>query len=294
MSVLLRFGTIRCPSLFISWLLLLTCAVPVRSHAQAFGPPGVSADAPFWEGFSYYFTGVEFPSGIADVYAWFEWGTTTAYGSASSQTYLPYNGQPSASFNATVYGLVPNTLYHYRAAASNYVATGYGSDATFTTAGPPVITSQPQSHAVAPASTVTFTVGAYSGLSLSYQWEKDGVVIASATAPAFTITNAQSSDAGTYMALVSNVYFGGWVVASSSASLNVGSAPTPLLQFSHAQGNLVLTWPVYQPGYNLETSTTLNSTNWTGANYTLLTNGNTITATIPSSAGQRFFRLRYP
>jgi hypothetical protein len=293
MSTLPGFKTIRCSRLFISLLFLLICAVPVRLHAQALGPPGVSVNEPFWEGYSYYFTGGEYPSGNADAYAWFEWGTTAAYGSASSHTHLPYNGQP-ASFNASVNGLVPNTLYHYRAAASNYLATGYSPDAIFTTAGPPVITSEPQSQAVAPGSTVTFTVGAYSGLSLSYQWEKDGVSIAAATASAFTITNAQSSDAGTYMVMVSNVYFGGWVIASSSVSLNVGSAPTPLLQASHAQGNLVLAWPVYQPGYNLEISTNLNSTNWTSAAVTLLTNGNTITATIPAASGQRFYRLRYP
>lgn len=59
----------------------------------------------------------------------FEWGETIAYGKttpAQSRT----TGQ---TFAQTVYPLKSNTTYHFRAYATNSVATSYGADRSFTT-----------------------------------------------------------------------------------------------------------------------------------------------------------------
>jgi len=72
----------------------------------------------------------------------FEWGTTTGYG---SQTPLRNGGDGyrSVSLGEVLTGLACNTTYHYRAVASNANGTTHGPDGTFTTAScspTPVVT----------------------------------------------------------------------------------------------------------------------------------------------------------
>lgn len=64
-------------------------------------------------------------------YLYFEWGTTTSYGSQSPQQTLNYSG----TFFQQVANLNPNTTYHYRAIAKGNYGTIYGQDMTFTTTG---------------------------------------------------------------------------------------------------------------------------------------------------------------
>jgi streptogramin lyase len=63
----------------------------------------------------------------------FEYGRTTAYGSASAPRTLTAGGSP-VDVSAAVGGLQPTTLYHYRLVATNAQGTTRGSDQTFTTA----------------------------------------------------------------------------------------------------------------------------------------------------------------
>jgi streptogramin lyase len=64
----------------------------------------------------------------------FEYGRTTAYGSAtSSQTVSTGNGEQAVSAQAS--DLQPSTLYHYRLVATSAGGTTPGADRTFTTAG---------------------------------------------------------------------------------------------------------------------------------------------------------------
>ena len=63
---------------------------------------------------------------------WFEYGTSTSYGSAT-----PHrdggSGTGTQSVGERVSGLTPDTLYHYRACASNSKGTGCAGDQTFRT-----------------------------------------------------------------------------------------------------------------------------------------------------------------
>ena len=63
----------------------------------------------------------------------FEYGTTTSYGSTITATQSPLTGTTSQSVSASITGLTPGTIYHFRAKATNSVGTSYGTDVTFTT-----------------------------------------------------------------------------------------------------------------------------------------------------------------
>ena len=58
-----------------------------------------------------------------------EYGETTSYGSTFWQGSRLHPG----AFSGTLAGLTQNTLYHFRAIATNDYGTGYGDDTTFTT-----------------------------------------------------------------------------------------------------------------------------------------------------------------
>ena len=65
---------------------------------------------------------------------YFEWGTTTAYGTRNPL--IPASaghGTSDVAVSANLTGLTPNTPYHYRLVAENSEGTTNGSDATLTT-----------------------------------------------------------------------------------------------------------------------------------------------------------------
>ena len=81
------------------------------------------------------------PGGV-EAHYYFEWGTTTVYGHKSPE--LPRqrwvghrNGRRQRQTHST--GLVANTAYHYRIVTENSFGVTRGTDAQFTTSGPPRI-----------------------------------------------------------------------------------------------------------------------------------------------------------
>jgi len=108
------------------------------------------------------------------------------------------------------------------------------------TTAPPQITVAVGDHAVGAGQTLTLTVTATGSPPPSYQWMKDGIDIAGATAATFTIASASPSDAGVYTVRVTNalgsvVSVGAVVSVKSSRLANlstrglvpIGSALTP-------------------------------------------------------------------
>jgi len=67
-----------------------------------------------------------------DTTYWFEYGTSTSYGSLTAQA-GPVKGNAAKSVAAAITGLVPNTTYHFRLVVRNPSGTSTGADATFTT-----------------------------------------------------------------------------------------------------------------------------------------------------------------
>jgi phosphodiesterase/alkaline phosphatase D-like protein len=69
--------------------------------------------------------------------AYFEYGTTTNYGSETTSQHIPAAGSSAAPVAALLRNLTPNTLYHYQLVGTNSGGTSYGGDETFTTASLP-------------------------------------------------------------------------------------------------------------------------------------------------------------
>ncbi len=66
-----------------------------------------------------------------------EYGTTTAYGTTASGAPATGAGFVGEAVALPLSGLAPGTSYHYRVAAGHAYGSGFGQDATFTTAGEP-------------------------------------------------------------------------------------------------------------------------------------------------------------
>ena len=90
-------------------------------------------------------TGSLAPNGT-DAHYYFEWGLTSKYTSKSPEPPADAgSGTETLTAKAELPGLTANTTYHYRLIATNSFGMTAGEDATFTTSGPPRITSEPAS-----------------------------------------------------------------------------------------------------------------------------------------------------
>ena len=72
------------------------------------------------------------PGGL-DTTVEFQYGPNTNYWGVITDVQSPYHGNTDAAASATVTGLTPNTLYHYRVMTTNSAGTKFRADATFTT-----------------------------------------------------------------------------------------------------------------------------------------------------------------
>jgi hypothetical protein len=90
---------------------------------------------------SAHLNGVLSQSGTYSSQVYFQWGTTTGYGFTTNQQYA--GSSSSAPFVDTITGLTSNTIYHYRAVATNSSGTFYGDDQSFSTI-PVVVNVPPQ------------------------------------------------------------------------------------------------------------------------------------------------------
>ena len=158
-------------------------------------------------------TGTVNPNGQATTY-YFEYGTSTTYSTQTSPTAVG-SGTTPIGVHATIFGLNPNTTYHYRLVAQSSAGTTNGADQTFTTTTS--VTSQTvvlgHEGFVSPGRIVGAEVGCFHGtttctgqLTMSHQ----GTVIAqraySIPADSGGFQNMQLNSAGV-QALKSNSVF---------------------------------------------------------------------------------------
>ena len=83
---------------------------------------------------------------------------------------------------------------------------------------PPAITTQPQSQTVTQGVNVAFSVMASGTTPLSYKWSFNGTAVSGATSSALALSNVQTTDAGSYTVIVTNVVGS---VTSAVAALTV-------------------------------------------------------------------------
>jgi hypothetical protein len=96
------------------------------------------------------------PNGLATTW-YFAYGTSTSYGSRTS-SHSAGSGVNPASVSASVTGLRPATVYHYRLVASNSQGTSVGADQSFSTSTAPVVHSGPPRDVAVSSATATGTV----------------------------------------------------------------------------------------------------------------------------------------
>ena len=116
-------------------------------------------------------------------FAYFEYGPTTAYGSATARE-SKGNGNTLTSVTQSATGLLPGTLYHYHCVAENGSATSTGADATFTTGYLPPLAITGTAAALSTTSVkVTGFVQANGATSAaSFEFGTDGVTFPNAVA----------------------------------------------------------------------------------------------------------------
>ena len=81
------------------------------------------------------------PNGLSTT-RWFEYGTSTNYGSKTSSVSAG-SGTNASSVSAGVKSLKPATTYHYRLVAQNSSGKTFGADRSFSTVGPPSVQTGP-------------------------------------------------------------------------------------------------------------------------------------------------------
>ena len=108
----------------------------------------------------------------------------------------------------------------------------------------PSITTPPTNRTVAAGQNAAFTVVAGGTAPLTYQWWFNATnILAWATNASLTITNAQSTNAGSYAVVVTNPY--GPAVTSAIAVLTVNAASSNLLARSAYQSVIASQFPMY-------------------------------------------------
>ena len=151
-------------------------------------------------------------------------------------TNLVNGGSISGATNATltISDAQVTSSGNYQVIVTNYAGSVTSAVAVLTVTNvATVLTTQPTSQTVGVGSTVTFNVGGTAQPLFFLQWLKDGTnlvdgtnssgsIIIGSTSDPLTITNAQTSDDGTYWLVISNAW---GVLASSNAVLTVLTSP---------------------------------------------------------------------
>jgi hypothetical protein len=119
-------------------------------------------------------------------------------------------------------GMTVGGPYSVTATSGGVSATGFVWVNSSGTATPPVLTTQPTNELVVAGSSAYFSVAVVGTQPLNYQWFFNSSPIGGATASNYTRPSVQSTDAGNYSVVVTNLAGG---VTSSNALLVVNSPP---------------------------------------------------------------------
>ena len=149
------------------------------------------------------------------------------YNGQSAQTGGPSSTSPWSAWNfwqysssATVSGIsggCDGDVFNGTAAGmASYVVGGYG---------PPSLLSQPSNRYADQRGSITMRVSAAGAAPLKYQWRFNGANISLATNSTLTLTNIQTTNAGSYTVVVTN---SSGSITSSIATLTVNGLFTPV------------------------------------------------------------------
>ena len=166
--------------------------------------------------------------------------TVIAAGTAPLSYQWQKNGANIAGATAASYTTPVTTTSdsgsRFTVVVKNTVGTATSAVATLTVnAVAPTITTSPTNHTVTAGQTATFTVIAAGTAPLSYQWQKNGVNIAGATAVSYTTPVTTTSDSGSRFTVVVKNTVG--TATSAVATLTVNAASVAGIQVSSSSIN---------------------------------------------------------
>lgn len=192
--------------------------------AAAAAPTAITGTVSAIGGVSATLNGTVNPGGAATEW-WFEYGTSTSYGSATSHTNAG-SGAANVTVSRTLTGLAPATTHHYRLVAKSASGTSNGADGLFTTASPPSVFTSPATGVGPATATLGGTVNPNGqpttwfveyGTSTSYGTK-------SATADAGSGTAAKSVSVGISGLTAGKTYHFRVVASSSAGTVNGADA----------------------------------------------------------------------
>jgi sugar lactone lactonase YvrE len=158
--------------------------------------------------------------------------TTVAVGTAYQ---WQFNGADIAGATTSSYGMTSvaaTNFGSYACLISGTNGTITTSQAVLTVTGPPVVVAQPASLTVTQSQDAAFSVTPAGTTPLSFQWQFNNTPISGATGTNYTLSSAQSTNAGSYSVVVTNA----WGSATSAVA-----TLTVLVPPSIASGPLSLT-----------------------------------------------------
>ena len=246
---------------------------------------------------------------LAPVVAWFQWGTTTNYGNATTPEILPA-GTNAVSLALLVAPLQPGATYYYRLAVSNAFATLLGPGQAFTTPAnsPPLLSdftnltlsinasSGPLAFTIGDAQTPASQLAVTAGSSDPNLVPPANLVVGgSDTNRTLTLTTTNRTGVAAVFVSVSDGIASttkAFVVTITTNSLVppppglVGIVQTP-------DRKCVLTYNGVA-GFNYTLQTSTNLTQWSDLASVPGGNGAQFTVTNAAAVPRQFFRLRYP
>jgi hypothetical protein len=200
---------------------LLALAAPV---ALAAGEPAVTTgNATAITPTSATVNGTVNPEGASTNY-YFEYGTTTSYGSQTSMAGAG-SGTGDVKVSTSIGPLVPDTTYHYRVVATNSAGTTLGADVSFKTPKPPppVVVTRHASSVTQTAATLKGTVNP-EGEATSYLFEYGTSSAYGAQTPAESAGSGKKSIAvsATIAGLAPNTTYHYRLLATSPNGTTIG------------------------------------------------------------------------
>jgi hypothetical protein len=162
-------------------LAITSASRPARASAAANPPSATTGSPSSVEESSATVSGTLNPNGQSTTY-YFRYGTSTTYGLQTTPAGAG-SGTGMVAVHATLYGLSPNTTYHYQLVASSSAGTTNGADETLTTSSTTASQAVVLGHEgfVSPGWVVGAEVGCFHGTTTctgQLTMSHDGAVIA--------------------------------------------------------------------------------------------------------------------
>jgi hypothetical protein len=154
---------------------------------------------------------------------WFQYGSTTSYGSATPANLLG-TVSGTATLTNLIAGLVSGQTYHYRVVATNIAGTSLGADATLTTPAAPTVATLTASNLTAGSATLDASVNP-NGTATAY-WFKYGLTTSYGSVTVTNTLTAGSSLVGvtnSLAGLLQGTVYHYQVAATNTAGTSLGT-----------------------------------------------------------------------